>query len=207
MLFWDVPECGLGLGCKLGLDDFGAAKRVQGIKMSTMRLAVAVASFALMSAGASAQVGFRIGGGGIGLGIQTLPLLGGQDRSNNVERYRAPQRTDRVQRRRNSDDDDVKTAKKTPAPEESKEAKSRNENSSIVTIGSDHDKTTPVTEQRKTDLAKSDKSKSSNENSTIATIASTTTEPVKVPVTNGEAVATCKRYLPTAGQTVTVPCD
>jgi hypothetical protein len=26
-------------------------------------------------------------------------------------------------------------------------------------------------------------------------------------VTNGEAVATCKRYLPTAGQTVTVPCD
>jgi hypothetical protein len=207
MLFWDVVECGLGLGCKLGLDDFGAAKRVQGIKMSTMRLAVAVASFALMSAGASAQVGFRIGGGGIGLGIQTLPLLGGQDRSNNVERYRAPQRTDRAQRRRNSDDDDVKTAKKTPAPEESKEAKSRNENSSIVTIGSDHDKTTPVTEQRKTDLAKSDKSTSSNENSTIATIASTTTEPVKVPVTNGEAVATCKRYLPTAGQTVTVPCD
>jgi hypothetical protein len=189
------------------LDDFGAAKRVQGVKMSTMRLAVAVASFALMSAGASAQVGFRIGGGGIGLGIQTLPLLGGQDRSNNVERYRAPQRTDRVQRRRNSDDNDVKTAKKTPAPEESKEAKSRNENSSIVTIGSDHDKTTPVTEQRKTDLAKSDKSTSSNENSTIATIASTTTEPVKVPVTNGEAVATCKRYLPTAGQTVTMPCD
>jgi len=133
--------------------------------------------------------------------------IGGQDRSNNVERYRAPQRTDRVQRRRNSDDDDVKTAKKTPAPEESKEAKSRNENSSIVTVGSDHDKTTPVTEQRKTDLAKSDKSTSSNENSTIATIASTTMEPVKVPATNGEAVATCKRYLPTAGQTVTVPCD
>jgi hypothetical protein len=207
MLFWDVPECALGLSCTPGFDEFGTAKLVQGVKMSTMRLATVIASLALMSAGASAQVGFRIGGGGIGLGIQTLPLLGGQERSNNVERYRAPQRTDRVQRRRNSDDDDVKAAKKTTAPQESKEAKSQNENSSIVTIGSDHDKTTPVTEQRKTDLAKSDNSKSSNENSTIATIASTTTEPVKVPVPNGEAVATCKRYLPTAGQTVTVPCD
>ena len=212
MLFWDGPECALGLSCTPGFDEFGTAKLVQRVKMSTMRLATVIASLALMSAGASAQVGFRIGGGGIGLGIQTLPLLGGQERSNNVERYRAPQRTDRVQRRRNSDDDDVKAAKKTTAPQELKEAKSQNENSSIVTIGSDHDKTTPVTEQRKTDLAKSDNSKSdnsksSNENSTIATIASTTTEPVKVPVTNGEAVATCKRYLPTAGQTVTVPCD
>jgi hypothetical protein len=185
--------------------------------MSTMRLAVAVASFALMSAGASGQVGFRIGGGGIGLGIQTLPLRGGQERSSNVERYRAPQRTDRVQRRRNSNDDDVKTAKKTPALEESKEAKSQNENSSIVTIGSDHDKTTPVTEQRKTDLAKSDKSKSSNENSTIASVASSATanaDPVKGQLSkrvdtdaSGKTVATCKRYFPTVGQTITVPCD
>ena len=146
------------------------------------------------------------------------PIYGaGREHSSTTERYREPQRTDRVQRRRNSDDDDVKTAKKTPAPEELKEAKSQSENSSIVTIGSDQDKTTPVTEQRKTDLAKSDKSKSSNENSTIASVASSTTanaDPVKGQLrkrfetdASGKTVATCKRYFPTVGQTITVPCD
>ena len=117
----------------------------------------------------------------------------------------------------------MKTAKKTPAPEESKEAskeaKAQSENSSIVTIGSDQDKTTPVTEQKKTDLAKSDKSKSSNENSTIASVASSATanadpDPVKGQPSmrvdtdaSGKTVATCKRYFPTVGQTITVPCD
>ena len=147
------------------------------------------------------------------------PIYGaGREHSSTTERYREPQRTDRVQRGRNSDDDDVKTAKKTPAPEESKEDKSQSENSSIVTIGSDQDKTTPVTEQRKTDLAKSDKSKSSNENSTIASVASSTTanaDPVKgqlrkrfeTDAASGKTVTTCKRYFPTVGQTITVPCD
>jgi hypothetical protein len=82
----------------------------------------------------------------------------------------------------------VKTAKKTPAAEESKEAKVESENSSIVSIGSDHDKTTPVTEQKKTDLAKSDESKSSNENSTIASVASSATanaDPIKGPQQEG----------------------
>jgi hypothetical protein len=216
--------------------------------MSTTRLAIAVASLALMSAGASAQVGFRIGGGGlgIGLGLPTPPLFRGRESPDTGERYQAPRRSERVQRKRNTDDDDVKTAKKTPAPDESKEAKShsenssivtvgsdhdkttpapkesketksQSENSSIVTIGSDHDKTTPVTEQRKTDLAKSDTSKSSNENSTIASVASSATanaEPVEgLPSTSldtdasGKTVETCKRYFPTVGQTITVPCQ
>ena len=101
--------------------------------------------------------------------------------------------------------------------EASKEAKSQSENSSIVTIGPDHDKTTPVTEQKKTDLAKSDNSKSSNENSTIASVASSATanaDPVKGQLSkrvdtnaSGKTVATCKRYFPTVGQTITVPCD
>src|SRR6476469_6509483 len=78
------------------------------------------------------------------------PIYGaGREHSSTTERYREPQRPDRVQRKRTTDDDDVKTAK-----------------------------TTPVTEQRKTDLAKSDKSKSSNENSTIASVASNA-DPVK----------------------------
>ena len=154
-------------------------------------------------------------------GGQWGPPVYGQGQSKSVERYRAPQHIDRVQRKRNSDDDNVKTAKKTPAPEEwkeaSKEAKSQSENSSIVTIGSDHDKTTPVTEQKKTDLAKSDNSKSSNENSTIASVASSATanaDPVKGQLSkrvdtdaSGKTVATCKRYFPTVGQTITVPCD
>ena len=146
------------------------------------------------------------------------PIYGaGREHSSTTERYPEPQRTDRPTRKRNTDDDDVKTAKKTPAPEESKEAKAQSENSSIVTIGSDHDKTTPVTEQRKTDLAKSDKSKSSNENSTIASVASSATanaDPVKGQLSktvdkdaSGKTVATCKRYFPTVGQTITVPCN
>jgi hypothetical protein len=150
-------------------------------------------------------------------GGQWGPPVYGQGQSKSVERYRAPQHIDRVQRNRNTDDDNVKTAKKTPAPEQSKEAKSQSQNSSIVTIGPDHDKTTPVTEQKKTDLAKSDKSKSSNENSTIASVASSATanaDPVKGQLSkrvdtdaSGKTVATCKRYFPTVGQTITVPCD
>ena len=86
----------------------------------------------------------------------------------------------------------------------------------IVTVGSDTDKSTPVTEQ-KTDVAKSDKSKFSNENSTIATVVSSTTanaDAVKGQLSkrvdtdaSGKTVATCKRYFPTVGQTITVPCD
>ena len=150
-------------------------------------------------------------------GGQWGPPVYGQGQSNSVERYRAPQHIDRVQRSRNSDDDNVKTAKKALAPKELKEAKSQSENSSIVTIGSDQDKTTPVTEQKKTDLAKSDNSKSSSENSTIASVASSTTanaDPVKGQLSkrvdtdaSGKTVATCKRYFPTVGQTITVPCD
>ena len=150
------------------------------------------------------------------------PIYGaGREHSSTTERYSAPQHIDRVQRNRNTDDDDVKTAKKTPAREESKEAskgaKAQSENSSIVTIGSDHDKPTPVTEQKKTDLAKADKSKPSNENSTIASAASSATanaDPVKGQLSkrvdtdaSGKTVATCKRYFPTVGQTITVPCD
>jgi len=146
------------------------------------------------------------------------PIYGaGREHDSTTERYSEPQHIDRVQRKRNTDNDDVKTVKKTPALEESKEAKAQSENSSIVTIGSDHEKTTPVTEQRKTDLAKSDKSKSSNENSTIASVASSATanaDPVKGQLSktvdkdaSGKTVATCKRYFPTVGQTITVPCN
>ncbi len=150
-------------------------------------------------------------------GGQWGPPVYGQGQSKSVERYREPQHIDRVQRKRNTDDDNVKTAKKTPAPEESKEAKSQSENSSIVTVGADTDKSTPVTEQKKTDVAKSDTSKFSNENSTIATVVSSATanaDPVKGQLSkrvdtdaSGKTVATCKRYFPTVGQTITVPCD
>jgi hypothetical protein len=199
--------------------------------MLKIRLAAAALCFALVPAAASAQTSYESRGYGGPLGIgpnfqqggqHAPPVYGsGQERSNSVERYRAPQHIDRVQRNRNTDDDDVKTAKKTPAREDSneasKEAKAQSENSSIVTIGSDQDKTTPVTEQKKTDLAKSDKSKSSNENSTIASVASSATanaDPVKGQLSkrvdtdaSGKTVATCKRYFPTVGQTITVPCD
>ena len=117
-------------------------------------------------------------------------------------------------KRNNDDDDDVKTAKKTAAPEE---AKAHNESSSIVSIGGDKDNSTPVIEQKKIDVGKSDTSKSSNENSTIASIASTTTanadpvlgQPSKTVDTDasGNTVETCKRYFPTVGQTITVPCE
>ena len=47
------------------------------------------------------------------------PIYGaGREHSSTTERYREPQHIDRVQRKRNTDDDDVKAAKKTPAPEE-----------------------------------------------------------------------------------------
>jgi hypothetical protein len=180
--------------------------------MSTTRFAIAVVSLALMSAGASAQVGFRIGGGGlgIGLGLPTPPLFRGRESPDSSERYHAPQR---VQRKHKDDDDDVRTAKKTPEPDN----KAHSENSSIVSVGADKDKPTPVTEQKKTDVAKSDTSKYRDENSTIASVSSSATanaDPVKgLPSktvdtdASGKTVETCKRYFPTVGQTITVPCE
>ena len=107
----------------------------------------------------------------------------------------------------------MKTAKRTPEPAENK---AQNENSSIASIASDKDKVTPVTETSKTDTAKVDTAKSRSENSTIASAASSATtkaDAVKAEVTKADAgtsaktPATCWRYFPTAGQTITVPCD
>ena len=74
-----------------------------------------------------------------------------------------------------------------------------------------------MTEQRKTDLAKSDNSKSRKENSIIASVVSSATanvDPVKGQLSktvdkdaSGKTVTTCKRYFPTVSQTITVPCD
>ena len=90
--------------------------------MLKIRLAVAALCFALVPAAASAQVSYESRGYGGPLGIgpnfqqggqHAPPVYGsGQERSTSVERYRAPQHVDRVQRKRNTDDDDVKTAKK-----------------------------------------------------------------------------------------------
>lgn len=142
------------------------------------------------------------------------PIYGaGREHSSTTERYSSPQRIDRAQRKRNDDDNDVKTAKRTPEPDN----KAHSENSSIVSVGSDKDKSTPVTEQKKIDVAKSDNSKTSNENSTIASVASSATadaDPAKGQLSKrvdtdatGNTVTTCKRYFPTVGQTITVPCS
>ncbi len=187
--------------------------------MSLKRLTIIVAALALLPAAASAQVGIRIGGGGIGLGFIAPPLMG-RDRPERVERQRAPQRTERVRRKQN-DDDDVKTVKKAPA-QEPKEAEApkvadtpkvteaQNENStvSIAVPGANKGEvTTAATEKINSPV--------DNENSTITGAASSTIEPdpVKAPVTtadtaaDGKAVGNCRRYIPTAGQTITVPCD
>lgn len=164
--------------------------------MSTLRLGIAVATLTLMSAAASAQVGVRIGGFGIGLGVPTQPLLHG--RPDSGERYRAPQHT---QRRHHNDDDDVKTAKRAPAAEDSK---TENENSSIVSIAGDKDKP-----------AKSDTAAFSSENSTIASASANITadaDPAKGQLTpttetDGSGKPVCKRFFPTVGQTISVPCE
>lgn len=189
--------------------------------MSRTRLAVAAVSLALMSAGALAQGAPSYESRGYGGPLYIGPNFhqGGQsapptyDSGRSVERYRAPQRLDRVQRKRTNDD--VETAKKTPEPSaESKEAKAQNENSSIVSIATD--KPAPAaTETPKTDTAKADAAKSRNENSTIASIDASATakaEPVKATVTKADTDGTgkptgCKRYFPTVGQTLSVPCD
>ncbi len=191
--------------------------------MSKTSVALAAACLALTTASAAAQgPSYESRGYGgplyVGPNFQqggqwSPPVYGsGQERSKSTERYRAPQRLDRVERRR-SNDDDVKTAKRTPEPAENK---AQNENSSIVSIASDKDKVTPVIETPKTDTARADTAKSRSENSTIASVASSATtkaDAVKAEVTKADAdtsaktPATCKRYFPTAGQTITVPCD
>jgi hypothetical protein len=136
-----------------------------------------------------------------------------------TERYRAPQRLDRVEsRKRNSDDDDVKTAKK-PAPEKEateKTAKAESENSSISVAADANKKPTDTakTDMTKTDAARADSQKSANENSTIASVATTAkADPVKTSATKADTDGAsakpsgCKRYFPTIGQTLSVPCD
>src|SRR5262245_21874639 len=107
--------------------------------MSATRLMIVVAAVALMPAAASAQVGIRLGIGGIGLGFSP-PIARERDRPTSVERHRAPQRSQQVRRKRNNDDDDVKTAKKTPATQEAKAPEApkvpdaQNENSSVSIV-------------------------------------------------------------------------
>jgi hypothetical protein len=164
-------------------------RRLREVRMSVLRLGIALASLALTSLVVSAQ-GVRIGGFGISVGIPTQPLF--HERPDRVERYRVPERTERTQRRHRTDDDDeVKTAKKAPASEDSK---SENENSSIVSIGGDQP-------------AKTDTAALTSENSTIA-IASfpASADPVKTEET-GKAVATCQRFYPSVGQMLSVPCE
>src|ERR1700681_1346183 len=96
---------------------------------TTLALAIGL-SFALTTASASAQQGPSYEGRGYGGplyvgpnfqqgGQWSPPVYGsGQGRSSSTERYRAPERIDRVQRKRDNDDDNVKTAKKTPTPKE-----------------------------------------------------------------------------------------
>lgn len=191
--------------------------------MSTLRLGIAVALLTLMSVAASAQVGVRIGGFGIGLGIPTQPLV--RERPDSAERYRGPQRTERAQRRRHDDDDDVKTAKKTPANEDSK---AESENSSIVSVEADDkpgksNSGTSSSENSsivsiagdKDSPGKLDTAAFSNENSTIANANVTAdADLVKGQLKrttetdgSGKVVATCKRYFPTVGQTISVPCE
>jgi hypothetical protein len=136
---------------------------------------------------------------------------GSRSYERSTERYRAPQRLDRVQsRKRDSDDEDVKAAKKSePAKQET--AKSESENSSI-SVAADADKK-PI-DTPKTDTAKADSEKSANENSAIASVATTAkADPVKASVTKADTDGAsvkptgCKRYFPTIGQTLSVPCD
>ncbi len=209
--------------------DRRSRRSIQEVTMSKTRLALAVSALMLTSVAALAQDSSsyesRGYGGPLGVGPNfhqggqsAPPVYDSGSRSNSVERYRAPQRLDRVERRRSNDDEDVKSAKKTPAQDatESKEAKADNENSSIVSIASDKDKVTPVTETPKTDTAKADTAKSRSENSTIASVASSATakaDPVKAAVTKADTDGAspkptgCKRYFPTIGQTLSVPCD
>jgi len=86
----------------------------------------------------------------------------------------------------------VKTAKKAPASEDSK---AENENSSIVSTGGDQP-AQPV---------KTDTAALTSENSTIA-IANFAADPVKAGET-GKTVATCQRFYPSVGQTLSVPCE
>ena len=65
-----------------------------------------------------------------------------------------------------------------------------------------------------TDPAKADTQKSANENSTIASAAPTAqADPVKAAATKADTDGAspkptgCKRYFPTIGQTLSVPCD
>src|SRR5919205_3885758 len=85
------------------------------------------------------------------------------ERSYSNERYRAPQRLDRVQSRKRTDDEDAKAAKKSePAKEQT--VRSVNENSSI-SVAADADK--KPTDTAKADNATANSEKSANENSTI----------------------------------------
>jgi hypothetical protein len=174
--------------------------------MSTMRLLVAAALLALMSAGAWSQVGIRIGGGGIGLGFGVAPSLGGGGRSDSGRRYRAPERSEHVRRKRNDDDDEVKTAKKKPAVEQVKEDDAQNENSGIssgAAAKGDGPKIAPVTETAET------------ENSSITTAARTDTAAagaLEAKPAAGDAAVTstsngCRRFVAAVGAVISVPCE
>ena len=176
--------------------------------MAKLVLAIAAALLAAMTAVASAQgYGGQRGYGGplyIGPnfekgGQHETPLYGSDSYSkkkyNKKRTYRAKKKPS------TRDSEDVDTAKTAPAEEEEKEATS--ENSSISGQAAD---TVEPSAPKKTEKA------SGPENSTIAR-AGSSEDGTAVAKGNDDAPKEsarkvgCKKYFPTSGVTLTVPCD
>ena len=181
--------------------------------MTRRRLAIAAAAcLALTPVCASAQVG-------IGLSFESRgyggPLHIGPNFKSNTQEPSARKAYNRstprkvTRARKAQPRQDVETAKSTPAAPAKDKAQS--ENSTIASVATEDTVETSIAATTpNAEATKPAPAKAQVENSTIASVAADTTAATAQSETASPATKTsagCKRYFPTVGQTITVPCD
>jgi len=179
--------------------------------MTRTRLAIAAAAacLALTPVCASAQVG-------IGLSFESRgyggPLHIGPNFKSNTQEPSARKAYNRstprkvTRERKAQPRQDVETAKSTPAAPAKDKAQS--ENSTIASVATEDTVETSIAATTpNAEATKPAPAKAQVENSTIASVAADTTAQSETASPATKTSAGCKRYFPTVGQTITVPCD
>jgi hypothetical protein len=176
--------------------------------MTPKILAIAATTAALMAYGSAAQACIscsytpEVAKGGSSTSEAAPPR---RERSYTEEKRERPSRAAKKLSTRESDSDAKETAKEAKAAVAAPQKdEASNEPSAITTTGA------AIANQVKAAVATPEKTGPQNENSTISTATTTTSKPIETKgieqVTADKNIG-CKKYFPSTGLTLSVPCE
>ncbi len=182
--------------------------------MAKATIALATVLLALTTVAATAEPSYESRGYGGPLGVgpnfHSSDSYGNSERSTPKRVYREPSRDSKKSRSRDVDSDD--TAKSVPVTKEAESKKAAETENSTISGAKTVPSETARTDTSKTDTAAAldtvkSKVGAQTENSTIVRADNTVagSETKDVPKTSQNVG--CKKYFPTAGMTLSVPCE